>query len=202
MTSNHPITRLRRWLLRDYPDCKLEFSRYVYKEYGRTESREIFHIFCKDVNRQWLGEQLNHLEDSQELAVHSRIELQDGEVRHIPMIDFTNTRSPATASRRTRYLTQRLGVEIELYQSGNSLHGYYYTLVREEEWYQFLGSLLLCNLPNQIAEDVIDARWVGHSLNHGFSALRWSKHTDQYKQIPTRVLESFSYQDSNDEFTH
>lgn len=184
---NHPIVSFRRWLNDEYPDSILEFSRYVYKHYGRTESREIFHIECKSIHLTWLEHELRSLTESQELAIHSRVKLANGQTRHIPMIDFTNVLSPETASNRTRYISDLLGVPVELYSSGNSLHGYYLTLISQDDWFDFLGSLLLCNLPDQIAEDVIDTRWVGHALKHRFCALRWSKHTDSYKQIPSKV---------------
>ncbi len=185
--TNHPIASLRQWLNEEYPDSTLEFSRYVYKHYGRTESREIFHLECKAINFTWLKHEFRRLADSQELAFHSRVKLANGQTRHIPMIDFTNVLSPETASSRTRYISDLLGVSVELYSSGNSLHGYYLTLISQNDWLDFLASLLLCNLPDQIAEDVIDTRWVGHALKHRFCALRWSKHTNSYKQIPSKV---------------
>lgn len=184
---NHPITRLCNWLQEEYPDATLEFSRYVYKQYGRTESREVFRSAVRDVSSDWLKQETQCLADSQELAIHSRIWLANGQVRHIPMIDFANTQSPVQAANRTRYITNSFGKPIDLYLSGNSLHGYYYQLISTKAWYNFLGSLLLCNLPNKIDEDVIDARWIGHSLKHRFSALRWTRHSNTYKRIPTRV---------------
>ena len=145
-------------------------------------------VDCKRVDRPWLQEQMSSLGNQQELAIHSRVKLTHGKVRHIPIIDFTNVLSADVAIHRMTYITNMLGVPLNLYRSGNSLHGYYHALISKRDWYDYLGSLLLCNLPDKIAEDVIDSRWVGHSLRQRYSALRWSKHTDTYKEIPTQVF--------------
>jgi hypothetical protein len=48
-----------------------------------------------------------------------------------------------------------------------------------------MGSLLLLNKPSGFK--LIDERWVGHRIMAGYSALRWSCNTKQYKKMPTQI---------------
>lgn len=68
------------------------------------------------------------------------------------------------------------------YESGRSFHGYGTTLISNEEWIQLMGRLLLVNQPQQ--HPIVDSRWIGHRLIAGYSALRWTKNTDDYIQVP------------------
>ena len=166
----------------------LEFSRYVYKAYGETLSREVFQVPSHELSPAWLDYQKDLLLDDQELALHSRVRLKgEKSVYHIPMIDFINTKSAARIIDRLSTVDNEFSESVSLYRSGNSFHGYYYQLIPEHNWYKFLGKILLCNLPTMYEREVVDSRWVGHSLIHGFSALRWSRHTDLYKQEPRLV---------------
>jgi hypothetical protein len=51
------------------------------------------------------------------------------------------------------------------------MHGYYFCMIGERDWYKYLGKLLLCNDPVVEDEQVVDSRWVGHSLNKTLHAL-------------------------------
>lgn len=187
MIESHPIYKLKNSLLKKEPRLILEFSRYVYVSYGVTQSREIFHIKASDVINGWLEDQIEMLSGGQELAFHSRVKLHenDNNTYHIPMIDFINTRSEEKIISKIEPVNQKLEADLVLYQSGNSYHGYYFILLNENDWYKFLGSILLCNPPSRINDEIIDSRWVGHSLEHSFSALRWSQKTSKYKIVPT-----------------
>jgi hypothetical protein len=184
---DHPLKHLLAWLHSNEKEVELEFSRYIYRHYGETLSREIFQVPSSKVTGAWLTKQIDGLGDDQELAIHSRVKFVNGDVYHIPMIDFINTESPEVVTQRMWNVNRHLRVPINLYRSGNSLHGYFFVFIAQSDWYKFLGRALLCNLPDRYGTDVVDARWVGHSLRHGFSALRWSKHTDLYKKVPTFV---------------
>ena len=183
--EGHPVSGLRRGLLSSYPDLTLEFSRYIHFGPGRTLSREIFHVQARDVDSGWLEDELQSLSDRQELALHSKVTYK-GKIYHIPMIDFAHREPVETVLLKLHDIRQPLPVEITLYDSGRSLHGYYFCLIDEGDWYRFLGSLLLCNPPD-LNREFTDSRWIGHSLEHGFSALRWSHHSDLYRSLPELV---------------
>lgn len=179
MNKGHPIFNLRKQLLENRPNLILEFSRYVHKSYGQTLSREILHVDARDVTPIWLQDQIDCLTGDQELAFHSKVKLPGGtETFHLPMIDFIISKSSKVILSRLEQLDKALYESFYLYRSGNSFHGYSFQLLPESMWLHFLGRILLFNLPPQYDEEVVDARWVGHSLVHGFSSLRWSKNSD------------------------
>lgn len=179
----HPVWQLRSELFLGSPSLVVEFSRYVYRTYGLTESRDVFHVPSEEITDSWFSERVADLNPDQEMAVHSRIMLAD-RVFHIPMIDFVNAVKMDEIQRRMRHINKWIGKEIWIYKSGRSLHGYYFTLVDETVWKKFLGKLLLCNSRGEFPNEIIDSRWIGHSLDHGFSALRWSQNTERHQSPP------------------
>lgn len=185
-SGRHPIHGLCHFLLDQHPELLLEFSKYIHLGLGRTLSREIFQVEASNVSPAWLAEQIRGLSHQQELAFHSKA-LQNDTTYHIPMVDFARVESIKTLLIKTQPIRESLSIDITLYDSGQSMHGYYFCLIDENEWYKYLGRLLLCDPPFGAEEQIIDSRWVGHSLEHGFSALRWSCNSAIYQSIPQLV---------------
>jgi hypothetical protein len=184
--GRHPIHGLHHFLAQQRLEVVLEFSRYVHLGLGKTLSRETFHVEARCVDSAWLAEEIRGLSEGQELALHSRVGHKN-RICHIPLVDFANVGSAEMLIARTQSLSQSLPVDIALYSSGRSMHGYYFCLIDEAEWYKYLGRLLLCDPPFGTEEQIIDSRWVGHSLEHGFSALRWSCNSPIYQSLPQLV---------------
>jgi len=182
--EGHPIHSLRAQLLVDKPDLILEFSKYIHLGNGKTRSREIFHITASELTEQWLLENLLLLDDEQELAFHSRVEYNSN-VCHIPMVDFVNTTSDLEVNALLKPINDMLSKDIWLCHSGQSLHGYYFELVDNEFWLNYLANLLLCNQSENGGKDIVDQRWIAHSLEHRYSALRWSHNTNRYHSMPS-----------------
>jgi hypothetical protein len=148
-----------------------------------TEYRHTFQIAADKVEDRWLSKQLESLQREEELALHSRVNYE-GATLHIPMIDFANAASCEDIHTRLQHISEELGQNLWLYSSGRSLHGYYFVLIDERSWQKFLGELLLCNSRSDFPCEIVDSRWVGHSLVHGFSALRWSQNTKRHISSP------------------
>jgi hypothetical protein len=184
--AKHPIQGLVRSLLQNNINVVLEFSRYIHLGQGRTLSRDIFHVEARNLDTKWLVNQIGSLSREQELALHSKV-LQQGQTYHIPMVDFVQVTSTESLVDKMLPVSQLLSTDIAIYDSGQSMHGYYFCLIGEREWYEYLGKLLLCNRPLATDEQVVDSRWVGHSLDHGFSALRWSCNSGIYSGLPQLV---------------
>jgi hypothetical protein len=182
INRNHPIAEFKK-LAEDFPNAYFEFSKYVHLGYGKTKSREHFNVQAKLLNEIWLEEQFYSLKEKEELAFHSRISV-GGKVLHIPMIDFINAKSVGEIELEIEHITKKLDSTLFFYHSGQSLHGYYFKLISENKWYEYLGSLLLCNQPSLLGYEIVDTRWVGHCLRHGFSALRWSHNSEMYESMP------------------
>jgi len=184
--QGHPFQGLSNSLLTNDPDLTLEFSRYVHLGPGRTLSREIFHVQARNVDDTWLADEIGRLTGAQELALHSRVTWK-GRIYHIPMVDFGIVESTELLLFKMQAVRRSLSVDITLYSSGQSMHGYYFCLVDEKDWYKYLGRLLLCNPPFDSNDQLVDSRWVGHSLEHGFSALRWTCNSGIYQSLPQLV---------------
>jgi hypothetical protein len=184
--GSHPIRGLRDFLLQQHAELVLEFSRYIHLGLGQTLSREIFHVEARNVHAAWLADEICGLSAGQELALHSKV-IQKDRIFHLPMVDFAHVDSLKILLLKTHPVRQSLPVDITLYDSGQSMHGYFFCLIDEKEWYKYLGRLLLCDPPFGAEEQIIDSRWVGHSLEHGFSALRWSCNSAIYQSLPQLV---------------
>lgn len=95
---------------------------------------------------------------------------------HIPMIDF-KTPDLSKVIYCMSNLESKFGGKIDIdghiYLSGNSYHFYGNKIMDQEEWIYFLGELLLYDE----FKEVIDIRWIGHSLKSGMCALRVSNNT-------------------------
>jgi hypothetical protein len=150
---------------------------------GKTSIRQIFHVDSMFVNMKWLENELLALGRGQELAIHSRVTYK-GQTYHIPQIDFLHKLSIDEVYAKTAKIKEGLDIKLRLFSSGKSLHGYFFGLIDNISWYRYLGELLLCNPRPKMGKHIIDSRWVGHSLKHGFSALRWSHNTQLYKSFP------------------
>ena len=182
--EKHPI-ELIRILRENNPDILFEFSRYVYHPQSLSDQREIFSVPGRDIGPEWLLGILSSLEATEELALHSCVKLNN-RTMHIPMIDFCQAQMTSQQYELLGQLLPRnLFKELVLYSSGRSLHGYSLRLLRPKEFLEFMGRLLLTNLPDHDA--VVDERWVGHRLISGYAALRWSNNTTHYSSYPVKI---------------
>jgi hypothetical protein len=164
-----------------------ELSRYVYLPQALKEKRVSFLVPASLLSSSHLGQLLGELGDDEELAFHSNVRLPNGEIMHIPMLDFSGKHiindwdvieSTLTESIRFRSVLDTF----RLFDSGRSFHGYSLHLLSAQEWVLYMGALLLMNLPT--GRKVVDSRWVGHRLLSGYSSLRWSCNTPHYKKMP------------------
>lgn len=181
--NRHPVTWVAL-LLSSYANNQIsvQMSKYRYVPQSYTDDRVEFDISLSQLNENILLEMLMSLEDDRELAVHSKV-LIDGVLFHIPMIDFGSKGSSPNTSESIKEFCRYWRMDFNLYESGRSFHAYGNRLLNNDEWLQFMGSLLLLNKPS--GYKLIDERWVGHRIMGGYSALRWSKNTSHYKKFPT-----------------
>ena len=105
------------------------------------------------------------------------------------MIDFS-TQSMSAKERDLVYqlVEKFIGARLRLYRSGRSFHGYATVLLSRRKWREFMGRLLLLNMPNSDA--IVDSRWIGHRIMAGYASLRWTANSDHYSQIPSVVYTS------------
>jgi hypothetical protein len=176
-----PVSLVPQWFSAVGGGWYAHFSLYTYVPQSLDDRRWPIRVHLEEVTPVWLGEQLASLGQNEELAMHSTL-TQGRRVMHIPMVDFV-VKSTAVGE-VARWADQQLKVRLVFFDSGRSLHAYGAGPVSQTHWVRLMGLLLLGNLPDQ--EPVVDSRWIGHRLLAGYSSLRWSKNTPQYKGWPTR----------------
>lgn len=129
-----------------------------------------------------------------ELAFHSTVELDSGDVMHIPMVDMSTT-AKAHLLKLRPFLGHALYDSFSWFSSGRSFHGYGGVLLNKEQWVSLMGALLLSN--HKDMKPTVDPRWIGHRLMAGYSALRWTTRTNSYIHTPMQ-LEHWSFESTGE----
>lgn len=188
--NRHPLARVRELI--DFnirsgfisQHVSLNFSKYRYVPQSFSDYRVSFGLPFYQLNESVLFNIFSDLNEGEELAFHS--EVRDfGNIYHIPLIDFGKIERGVIDSTPLRELSDHWNMAFYIYNSGRSYHAYGNRLISPHEWVQFMGSLLLLNRPSGFK--LIDERWVGHRIMAGYSALRWSNNSSNYKKSPTFI---------------
>jgi hypothetical protein len=116
------------------------------------------------------------------LALSSKVEMDNGGVAHIPMMDFRCAPSRQNAEivkTALKAMGEEAGVLVD---SGRSFHFYGVRLLDKEAWIRFLAMGILFS-------PIVDARYVAHRLADGACRLRVG--TGPNKLSPPMVVEVF-----------
>jgi hypothetical protein len=183
--EGHPIEIVFAIADRHGFDLDVNFSRYFYRPQNVFDEREVFSVALVDVTPDWLSDQISLLRPGWELALNSELVDRRGRRTHIPMIDFTSKSMGYGSAYFDAVLGKEVTREMYFYDSGRSFHAYSTTLLGPGQWVEFMGRLLLLNVPN--AQPIVDSRWIGHRLLGGYSALRWSANSTYHSAMPKSV---------------
>lgn len=182
--SKHPI-RFVKDLLSDYDRATLlEVGVYCHHPQMIADFRENTDLRLSDLSDDWLKLVLSQLRNGHELAFHSTVQFS-GQKKHIPMVDLGGRHDEFKNLPVLREFCRYWGMDFAVYASGRSFHLYGNRLLSDPDWVRFMGGLLLLNIPGK--SRLIDTRWVGHRLQGGSSALRWSNNSGFYKAYPKFV---------------
>jgi hypothetical protein len=108
-------------------------------------------------------------------------------IMHIPQIDFAENCVQPAASYICDVMEEAFpNLKLSLFTTGRSLHAYGDRLLYKEEWYRWLGKLLRADHKDALLPNV-DYRWIGFSLERGYSALRLSANSEMSLAVPTFV---------------
>jgi hypothetical protein len=119
----------------------------------------------KEFNKSILAT-LDQLPDSYVLTVNSQVITTDGQLRHIPMLDF-RLKSSRSNHALVVDVVKRLNTPGVILDSGRSYHFYGTELIDDRELTKFLAKALLFT-------PLIDYRWIAHQLLEESCALRVS----------------------------
>lgn len=182
---SHPYWQVRAVLDRHHGVIAVPVSYYTYKPRTVEDKRTTWEIAISDfLNEEYMANVIEKTPGGQEMAIHSNVQINGGQTAHLVMIDMS-TSARAHLEKLRAFLGDNFYQQISWYASGRSFHGYGTELLSQENWYQFMGLLLLANQPN--LEPTVDPRWIGHRLIAGYAALRWTKNTSQYIGVPSKL---------------
>ena len=187
--NSHPIIFLEDLIGKYNAKTIFLFSKYIYAPQTREDIRQNFTVKSSEINKEWVLNQLKNLKPNENISLNSKV-LLDGLEMHIPMIDF-DTNNIEEINVIVKTLSKEQKCDIYIFNSGRSFHGYFLTLINQEDWYKFMGNILLCNQKNSKI-DIVDQRWVGHRLIAGYGTLRWSMNGEHYLQMP-KLEKKISY---------
>jgi hypothetical protein len=181
----HPLSHVLPFF-KDKQDAEIQFSIYEYQPQSVFDTRTFIDVLAKDADENWVAQKLGSLSNGEELAFHS-VYKKGKRKYHLPMIDFDCGLRELDYAKDILYkvLPNHIYSGLVFFESGRSLHAYGSTGLSNKQWVDFMGRLLLANLPNK--PSIVDTRWVGHRLMGGFSSLRWSSNSGMYLKIPTHV---------------
>jgi hypothetical protein len=188
-SEDHPYWHVREVVLRAPGEVVcVEMSYYKYVPQAVADNRITFSISAFDfLNARNIEEWISKCPAGCEMAVHSNLLMSDGGFLHIPMIDMS-TGSAAQLSKLKPVLEKDFNGFV-WFKSGRSYHGYGSQLIEHDKWIALMGKLLLANQVG--VPHTVDPRWVGHRLIAGFAALRWTKNTTHYVDMPKKFKPSY-----------
>jgi hypothetical protein len=187
--EEHPCLVVDEITARHGSNLIFTYSRYEIAPPGRqavAPRSPVLRVSGTDITPDWIAHRLAELGPHEEIAWHSWVE-RSGVGFHLPMIDFVGRPPRSVLCEVNRTIAAEMGfhADLLLFDTKRSFHGYFAELISELAWLKYLGELLLLNEEN--SSPVIDARWVGHALMRGFTALRWSNNTNRYPSMPRLV---------------
>lgn len=186
--EKHPISVYLNYLRKLVPDedAYLNFKSYTYQKKSFNDECKEHITPLKMVDISWLENVSNSLMWNEELAITSIIDSGNGRF-FIPMIDLSiKDLVRASSAPSINKFISYWDMDFFVFNSGRSFHLYGNKLFSSDRlWIKFMSSLLLLNEPGQ--QQIIDSRWVGHRLMAGYSALRLTNKTNQYKRYPIFV---------------
>ncbi len=185
-SKHHPKLVLDLLTERYGNNLLVEFSIYEDRPGLIDDRRRVFSMPASEVTNTWIAESFGSLAPRNELALNSCVVLPGGVAAHIPMVDFS-TQALAQTNKLQAVLPEKLFDKMIWFDSGRSFHGYGTELITPKQWVELMGRLLLANRPGFPA--IVDPRWIGHRLIAGYSALRWSRNSRKYLQIPRVAIE-------------
>ncbi|MDX7696357.1 hypothetical protein [Aeromonas dhakensis] len=136
-------------------------NRILKEAIHHNKNRPYIHILNKDI--------LDFLEKNEyeNLAINSKVILRDGQIKHIPMLDF-KIKSSTENTAFVQAVINTLGQTGSVLDSGKSYHFIGDTLITKNELTKLLANFILFH-------PISDKSWAAHQLIEGSASLRISK---------------------------
>ncbi|MBY8023456.1 hypothetical protein KW469_00110 [Vibrio fluvialis] len=138
---------------------KLE-QRIVKQAIHHNKNNEYIHVLSQDL----LSFIQNNNYDN--LAINSKVELECGSSKHIPMLDFKISTAPSNL-KLVESVLSALGCEGAILDSGKSYHFVGSNLISQSELIELLAKFILFH-------PIADKAWAAHQIIEGSASLRVS----------------------------
>jgi hypothetical protein len=173
MNSVHPIDFMESLLAEEGRIGEVQFSIYRYHPQSVIDDCTTHRVPVARL-RATYDQLADGLDEQQDIAFDSLVGLRTktGGKRHFALLDFQTTDAERVNRVAESLVLERRPPRAALVHSGRSFHLYMGELLSHADWVRFMGRILLLNTRD--APPTVDARWVGHRLMAGYSALRWS----------------------------
>ncbi len=164
---------------------RFSMSYYEYVPQSLADARQVLAVSLEEfLDEEFVWKVMQATPHGRDLAFHSLVTTRDSLDLHIPMVDMS-TGSVAQLEKLRPFLSTEFFELFKWYKSGRSFHGYADALVAPKDWASLMGTLLLANQKG--LHPTVDPRWIGHRLTAGYSALRWTKNTAHYIELPRAI---------------
>jgi hypothetical protein len=185
MNSLHPIDVVEGWLAEARHIRQVQLSVYRYHPTSLLDDCDTHNVDVAELRTTYraLAEQIT---DQEDIAFDSAVTLHGNRdvTRHFALVDFQAADITRVEQVSNLLVAERHPPRAALVQSGRSYHLYLGELLSHNDWVKFMGRILLLNPRDE--QPIVDARWVGHRLMAGYSALRWSAKGRPYLPTVTR----------------
>ena len=150
-------------------DLEGKYSRSGY--YGRRNRQySMGFVHANALSKAKVEQYVNSLSRGYELGLVCKADLYF-EAHHIPVIDFISENKEecreVLARLAAKHSASNETIKYRLYSSGRSFHGYLGKMITDRMW-------RLNWLIDLRREPTVDQDWIQHSLERGYSVLRWS----------------------------
>jgi len=173
MNRVHPIDFMESVLAEETRIGEVQLSVYRYHAQSLLDDCITYKVAVAQL-RATYDRLADKLDEQEDIAFDSLVKLRGkaGIERHFALLDFQTTDAERVEQACKLLVAERRRPRAALVHSGRSYHLYMGELLSYAEWVTFMGRILLLNGRDE--PPTVDARWVGHRLMAGYSALRWS----------------------------
>jgi hypothetical protein len=169
----HPLEFIESFLANEVAIREVHFSIYRYHPQSLLDDCITHRVEVHEL-RSTYERLAARLKENEDVAFNSLVRLRGntGARRHLALLDFQTGVESRVEQISEALVAENCPRQAALVYSGQSYHLYLGTLFSHTQWVKFMGRILLLNSRSE--PPTVDARWVGHRLMAGYSALRWS----------------------------
>ncbi len=192
------------YIVGGHPDIKYVFLRsYGYEPLDENNERPVGSPEAEDnedkpipremfLDKDFFKKYVNEKPPKVQVGLCSKVEMQNGEIMHIPMTDMSILKGPENLEKAVKRFWKK-GIDNGWFlESGASYHYYGSKLLTSDEFFHdFMSRCLTSSIIRKRHDivDIVDVRYLGHALRRYCTCLRLTARAD--KEFEPKVVYSF-----------